>query len=112
MCLSAARRSIRPQWVVADVSMIGNLQLGRLSLTLQKDDNCPTDIEDAITFLRLHGSSIIDTIKFLKAERSLSLDEAKRRVHTSPAWADLRADHDRLHDVIEAAAQDDDIWLP
>lgn len=66
----------------------------------------PTDIETVISLLRQRDYSIVDTIQFLKQNRDLSLAEAKKCVHLSETWADMRADNDALHDEVMAALSD------
>jgi ribosomal protein L7/L12 len=54
--------------------------------------------------LRANGFSVIESIKVTRAVLDVSLGEAKRLVHTSPAWADARLSFDTLHEAAEVAA--------
>ena len=67
--------------------------------TIDKDD-----WNAVLRQLRSDGFSPIESIKVTRAVLRVSLDEAKATVHGSPAWADLRGDFDRLHELTEAAA--------
>ena len=60
-------------------------------------------LEAALTFLRARGCHVIDCIRIVRAITDCGLAEAKDIVHTSAAWADRRAAHDRFHDEILAA---------
>jgi ribosomal protein L7/L12 len=56
--------------------------------------------------LRADGFSPIESIKVTRAVLHVSLGEAKRIVHESPAWSDARDEFDVLHDAaLEAATQ-------
>ena len=60
--------------------------------------------DNALRRLRRDGFSPIDTVKITRAVLGVELDEAKRIVHASEAWADAREGFDELHDVAEEAA--------
>jgi ribosomal protein L7/L12 len=56
--------------------------------------------------LRADGFSPIESIKITRAVLRVSLGEAKRIVHGSLAWSDLRDEFDVLHEAAsEAVAQ-------
>ena len=59
--------------------------------------------ENALRRLRRDGFSPIDAVKITRAVLGVDLDEAKRIVHTSDAWADARAGFDELQDAAEEA---------
>jgi hypothetical protein len=59
--------------------------------------------EDVLEFLRGAGCGVIDCIKTVARYEGLTLRDAKRKVHFSRAWSDMRATHDALHDVAEEA---------
>ena len=71
----------------------------------QSHGNCPVNIEEAIAFLRQNGCSMIDAIKHLRSEHHLSLAGAKRRVHLSKTWADMRTANDKFHEEVDVAAR-------
>jgi hypothetical protein len=47
------------------------------------------------------GLSILHSIQAWSHISGMSLRESKGIVHCSPAWSDLRIEHDRLHDELE-----------
>jgi hypothetical protein len=53
--------------------------------------------------LRQHGLEKIDSIAVLKTATGMSLADAKRVVHFSPAWADRREQDDALGDALHRA---------
>jgi len=59
--------------------------------------------DEALAELRAAGASIMECIFAVRQFRGCDLAEAKQVVHLSSAWADLRAQHDRFHDELEAA---------
>ena len=59
--------------------------------------------DNALRRLRRDGFSPVDTVKITRAVLGVDLDEAKRIVHTSEAWADAREGFDELHDATEEA---------
>ena len=65
------------------------------------------DIEQVLLFIRSGGFGMLDSIKAIMVLSGVSLGEAKRLVHTSPVWADRRAEHDALHRALDAVAQAD-----
>lgn len=62
--------------------------------------------ERVLAQLRTDGSSPIDSIKITRAVLQVNLAEAKRIVHQSAAWADLRADFEDLHEAAASAARE------
>lgn len=63
-----------------------------------------TDFEDLVAALRAEGHSKVDTISATSKLLRIPLAEAKRLVHFSSAWSDLREPHERFHNIIEAVA--------
>lgn len=57
--------------------------------------------DDALAELRASGASIMECIFAVRSFRGCDLTEAKKIVHFSSAWADLREQHDRFHDELE-----------
>ena len=53
--------------------------------------------------LRADGFSPIESIKITRAVLRVSLADAKHIVHHSNAWADTRAEFDRLHETATAS---------
>ena len=54
-------------------------------------------LEEVLTCLRRAGLDKTDSMRFLSEAGGKSLDEAKKLVHFSATWADLRPAHDRFH---------------
>ncbi len=61
------------------------------------------NVESLLLFLRQQGCSILDCIKVLHSQ-GVSLAEAKRRVHLSETWSDIRPQVDDLHDQLQELA--------
>jgi ribosomal protein L7/L12 len=59
--------------------------------------------EETLVELRRRGASLILCIKIVRDVRGISLGEAKKFVHFSEAWADVRATHEALHANSEVA---------
>lgn len=59
------------------------------------------DWDTTLLRLRLDGFSPIESIKITRAVQRVTLAEAKRIVHESVAWADVRPDFERLQEVVE-----------
>lgn len=55
--------------------------------------------------LRKEGFSQAQSIKATVDRLGVPLAEAKRIVHLSGAWADVRRDNDRLHSELDEAAR-------
>lgn len=55
-------------------------------------------IEQVMAFLRKAGFSKVQSIRILVDAADYSLSAAKKLVHSSAAWADLRTRDDRFHD--------------
>lgn len=63
-------------------------------------------LDSALGEQRTRGASIVECIVSLRAMRGCDLAEAKRVVHSSPAWADVMARNERFHEELQAAARD------
>jgi hypothetical protein len=59
--------------------------------------------DDALTELRTSGASIMECIFAVRSFRGCDLAEAKKLVHFSSAWADMREHHEKFHAECEAA---------
>lgn len=59
------------------------------------------DPETILHELRKAGCSKIESMLVLRELQNVSLDEAKRIVHLSQTWEDVRDDHDRFHVQLE-----------
>jgi hypothetical protein len=59
--------------------------------------------EDILGLYRRSGLSILESMQFLTKLTNVSLAEAKRIVHFSETWSDIRADHDRFDSAVEDA---------
>jgi hypothetical protein len=64
-------------------------------------------IEEVLVIWRERGLSIVHSIQCLAHVTGMSLGEAKKTVHCSHAWSDMRPEHDRLHDELEKIAGED-----
>jgi ribosomal protein L7/L12 len=64
------------------------------------------DWDAVLARLRADGFSPVDSIKVTRAVLQVSLAEAKRLVHESPAWTDQREAWDELHDAAVLASAD------
>lgn len=58
--------------------------------------------DDILTFLRSQGASKTDSIAVFHRALSMGLDEAKRVVHFSPVWADIKERDERFWDELGA----------
>ena len=58
-------------------------------------------LDDALVELRASGYSIIDSIYAVHRVQRIEHIEAKKTVHFSPAWADMRAGHEKFHQELE-----------
>jgi ribosomal protein L7/L12 len=63
------------------------------------------DREAILTFLRSKRCSKIDSIRVIMAVLDVDLARAKRIVHQSRAWADMRDRDDSFHGALERAAR-------
>jgi hypothetical protein len=63
---------------------------------------CPGDIGEAVGFLRGRGLSKVQSIAVIADRFGLPLDEAKRIVHFSDVWSDVRDRDEQLHDGLHA----------
>jgi len=62
------------------------------------------DIEPLIAMLRDDGLSKMGSIRVLVDLNISSLADAKRLVHCSPVWSDVRKRDDELHEKLAKAA--------
>ena len=60
-------------------------------------------VEDVLGYLRTQGCSKTDSIIILTKAKGLSLTEAKRLVHFSNVWADVRDRDEEFHELLEQA---------
>lgn len=60
--------------------------------------------ERVLAQLRAEGFAPIESIKVTRAVLHVSLGEAKRIVHQSRAWADVREDFEKVQDEVATAA--------
>jgi ribosomal protein L7/L12 len=68
---------------------------GECLADLRKD----SPVDEVLLKLRNRGLSKIESIQALMIIRPMSLADAKRIVHGSPAWEDVRQDHDQMIDA-------------
>lgn len=57
-----------------------------------------------LTQLREEGFSQAQSIKATVERLDVSLTEAKKIVHLSAAWADVRSENDSFHEALDEAA--------
>ena len=62
-------------------------------------------LDDSLRELRASGASIMDCIFAVEKIHRRGLADAKQTVHFSPAWADMRAAHDKFHQELEDLAK-------
>ena len=75
-----------------------------LSAELRKLLGSDASLDAALGTLRANGASIVECIISVRSVRGCDLAEAKRVVHFSPAWADVRAQNEEFQAELEAAA--------
>ena len=61
--------------------------------------------EDVLIYLRDNGYSQLKSILAIKEMLSLSPYDAKRMVHCSETWSDVRTQVDALHDKLESLSE-------
>jgi ribosomal protein L7/L12 len=64
------------------------------------------DWDHVLAQLRADGFSPVDAIKITRVVRQVSLADAKRIVHESSAWADVRESFEKLQESALAAVQE------
>lgn len=62
--------------------------------------------ERVLAQLRADGFSPVESIKITRAVLHVRLADAKRIVHQSAAWADLRANFEDLHETASSVARE------
>ena len=63
-------------------------------------------LDDALAELRASGASIMDCIFAVEKFQRCGLAEAKKTVHFSPAWADMKSGHEKFHQELEDLARE------
>ena len=61
--------------------------------------------DEIVAILKEEGFSILESIKFFRAELALGGEESKKIVHFSPAWTEFRQGNEALHADIERYAK-------
>jgi len=56
------------------------------------------DIESVLQYLRQNGCTKVDSMRVIIELRGLTSDDAKRIVHFSKTWEDVRKRDEELHD--------------
>ena len=64
------------------------------------------DLDRALADLRGRGASIIESIVAVKRVHTSDLAEAKRLVHLSPVWSDVKAQDEDLWAELEHASDE------
>lgn len=54
--------------------------------------------EDIVNFLKKEGCSKVESIQIIASIFNINLNAAKKLVHTSRAWEDVRDRDDKFHD--------------
>jgi hypothetical protein len=62
-------------------------------------------LDAALTELRAEGVSIFESILAVEKIHKCGLADAKKAVHFSPAWADMRIGNEKLHQELEEIAK-------
>jgi len=65
-------------------------------------------LDDALSELRSEGASILQCMAAVEHVKKCGLAQAKRLVHFSPAWADVREANDKFHEELEELARESD----
>ncbi len=71
-----------------------NLLLERSRQILLASD----EMESALQYLRQNGCTKVDSMRVIVKLQDLTLDDAKRIVHFSKTWEDVRKRDEELHD--------------
>jgi hypothetical protein len=58
-------------------------------------------LDEALAALRARGLSIMQCINAVRIFRQCDLVEAKKIVHLSSAWADVKESHEKIHEELE-----------
>jgi hypothetical protein len=112
----------QPQWIfgplATNVFVMGRIRKTNLGVDPMRPRDLSADLREllvndsnldaALATLRANGASIVECIIAVRSVRGHDLAEAKRVVHFSPAWADMRAQNEQLHAELEAAAREYD----
>ena len=61
--------------------------------------------EQLILEMRRAGLHIIDCMRLMTTIYGMSRRDAKMIVHESDAWASMRGEYDKFHDLVELAAR-------
>lgn len=77
-----------------------------LSADLRKLLGSDASLDAGLSMLRANGASIAECIVSVRSVRGCDLAAAKRMVHLSPAWADVRAENEEFHAELEALARE------
>ena len=62
-------------------------------------------LDQALSELRSEGASILQSIVAVQKAQRCSLADAKRLVHFSPAWSDMREANEKFHEELERIAE-------
>ena len=65
-------------------------------------------LDNALLELRAEGASILQCVAAVENVQKCGLAQANRLVHFSPAWADMRAANEKLHEELEKLATESD----
>ena len=65
-------------------------------------------LDQALSELRSEGASILQCIVAVQKVQNCGLGDAKRLVHFSPAWADMREANEKFHEELEKLVVEDD----
>ena len=66
----------------------------------------PEGLEGLLSWMRSQGEDKIGSMKVLVRVSGMNLGQAKRAVHLSKAWADMRSTDDVVQDSLQQAAQE------
>lgn len=86
--------------------MKGALDIAELTRQAEEQVFAGATTEEVLLLLRTSGCTVIDSIKIMSEVTGISRYSAKKLVHQSATWSDLRAAHDQFHSTVEHVADD------
>ncbi len=59
-----------------------------------------SDLESILSFLRQHECTMVDSMRMVAELQSVDIGEAKRLVHFSETWSDVRLQNEAVHEAL------------
>lgn len=63
------------------------------------DDGC--DLEEVLLYIKRKGFSKVESIKFIAELNKLDLNNAKKIIHFSKVWKEVRQRDEKFHDELD-----------